>query len=184
MGITFAEIEDDCSLCPLHKEGMCNGMANYGGEPVFPPCAEMDENTDVEEYVRKLHIAHHQRSERQREKEKQAAEERAKKDLKKKRRQFSDSYCREEINRVKDLKKILKRLEDARSEAVIDSRFSFLTAILQMEMPVGDPEKADGRVAQIDDKIKEVKSLLDKAQKDLLIKRKEIQKMEAYKSIK
>lgn len=182
MGITFAEIDDDCNLCPLHKEGMCNGMANYGGEPVFPPCAEMDENTDVEEYVRRLEIAHYQRSEQQREKERQAAEEKAKKDLKKKRRQFSDSYCREEINRIKDLKKMLKRLEDARRDAVIDSKF--LTAMMQMEMPVGDPEKADDRVGQIDNKIKEVKNLLDKAREDLLIKRKEVQKMEAYKSIK
>lgn len=182
MGITFAEIEDDCSLCPLHKEGMCNGMTNYGGEPVFPPCAEMDENTDVEEYVKKLEVARCQKIERQREKERQVAEDKAKKNLKKKRRQFSDSHCRTEINRIKDLKKILKRLEDAKCDVVIDSKF--LKAMAQVGIPMADPKKADGRVNQIEERIKEVKSLLERAREDLLIKRKEVQKMEAYKSIK
>ena len=182
MGITFAEIDDDCNLCPLHKEGMCNGMTNYGGEPVFPPCAEMDENTDVEEYVKKLEAARCQKIERQREKERQAAEDKAKKDLKKKRRQFSDSYCRMEINRIKDLKKILKQLEDTKCNVVIDSKF--LKAMAQVGIPMTDPKKADGRVSQIEERIKEVKSLLEKAREDLLIKRKNVQKMEAYKNIK
>lgn len=53
MGITFKEIGDDCELCPLHKE-LCNGLQNHGNGPVYPPCSEMDEGTDVEEYLKSL----------------------------------------------------------------------------------------------------------------------------------
>lgn len=54
MGITFKEIGDECDLCPLRRQNICNGLANYGGEPVFPPCSEIDPDTDAEQYARDI----------------------------------------------------------------------------------------------------------------------------------
>ena len=68
MGITFKEIGDDCSLCPIGNKGLCNGLANYGNGPVYPPCSELDDDTDIDAYMKHMVEAAHRREERHREK--------------------------------------------------------------------------------------------------------------------
>ena len=46
---------DDCTLCPLYKNELCKGglTSNGYGEPVEPPCTNFDDNTDLDEYVKR-----------------------------------------------------------------------------------------------------------------------------------
>lgn len=122
MGITFKEIGDDCALCPLHDT--CNGLVNHGNGPVYPPCAEMDEDTDVEQFLadRRERERRAAQQKAQMVKAKAAAEKRAY--VKKQRRQFSNRYCRAELDRVAALKKALVMAEDTVSSIEFDLMFS------------------------------------------------------------
>lgn len=107
MGITFKEIGDDCSLCPIGKEGLCNGLSNYGDGPVYPPCSEMDEDTDVDAYMKNRHQQErrHRAYQIQLEKERQAAKRKS--EIQKKRRRYMDHCCIEERRQIDALRKKL-----------------------------------------------------------------------------
>lgn len=142
MGITFKEIGDDCELCPLHKQDMCHGLANHGTGPVYPPCSELDEDTDVDEYLERLL---RQRCERLKREQKQREERRAKeqkKELQRKRSRYSNAYCRTELERVNEFNKMIKNLEKALSD--VEGNISVAECV----------EKTGGYVANIEELIK------------------------------
>lgn len=182
MGITFKEIGDDCSLCPLNKAGICNGLVNYGNGPVYPPCSEMDENMDIEVYLEERKAAERRKQERIREKEKAEAEKKRTKEIRKKRRQFSDAYCHEEIKKVNALNKLLKRVKSAADSAKFDLIFS--EAMAEGGIMLGDIEKIRIGSDKLNDKVLDVCALLNEAQNQLRRKRIEAQRTEKYKNIK
>lgn len=181
MGITFKEIEDDCSICPIGQAGLCNGLVNYGSGPVYPPCSELDPNTDVEKYMEDRKAAARRRKEQQKEKEKAETEKKQKKELQKKRRCFSDSYCRKEINRVNDLKKLLSKIESTTDSTKLDLIFTESAA--QCGLPTASPEAIKRNLDKLNEKLEIVKAALEEAQKQLKEKRTEVQKTEQYKNI-
>lgn len=181
MGITFKEIGDDCSICPIGKAGLCHGLVNYGNGPVYPPCSELDENTDAEKYIKDREIAARRREEQRKEKQKADAEKKKKKELQKKRRQFSDSYCHKEIDRVNDLKKLLSKIEKATDSTKID--LIFAESAIQCGLPTTEPEQLQGNINQLNEKSEKVKAALEEAKKQLAAKRSEVQKTKQYKNI-
>lgn len=181
MGITFKEIGDDCSICPIGQAGLCHGLVNYGNGPVYPPCSELDENMDVEKYMEDMKAAARMREERRREKQKVDAEKKKKKELQKKRRQLSDSYCRKEIDQVNALKKLLSNIEKTTADTKVD--LIFAKSAIKCGLPTTDPETIQSNINQLDKKSEKVKAALEEAQKQLAIKRAEVQKTKRYKNI-
>lgn len=181
MGITFKEIGDDCSICPLRNAGRCEGLVNYGNGPVYPPCSEMDENTDVDKYLEKLREYDRRTEEKRKARQKAREEESRKKELQKKRREFSDRYCHAEIEKVNMLKKTVAELENAVSRADITLSIAELSDMVGMsENSVKD---AKSRLRQLNEKLATAKTALDNAKNDLLMKRTKVQKTEEYKNI-
>lgn len=181
MGITFKEIGDDCSICPVGKAGLCSGLVNYGNGPVYPPCSEMDENMDAEAYMGRMRETERRREEQRKEKSHMEAEKKRKKELQKKRRQVSDSYCRKEIEWVNKLKKMSKALEDAADDAKFDLMFS--EAMAEGGIWIGNIEKLKDVSGNLEDRLVQVGEALGKAQKQLAVKRVEVRETEAYKNI-
>lgn len=182
MGITFKEIDGDCSICPLHKAGICNGMANYGNESVYPPCSELDEEIDAEVYLQKLQEAARYREERRKEKQKAEAEKERKKAIKKRRRQFSDAYCRTEIEQVTYLKKSVKATEKAIERQTSD--LAFAEAMTKSGIPMGDLIAMESQLDNFCSQLMVNKSLLHDAEKRLAAQRVKAQETEQYKAIK
>lgn len=182
MGIKFKEIGDDCSICPISKAGLCHGLANYGNGPVYPPCSELDENTDVDIYMKNMQNAARQREERRREKAKKEAEKKAKKELQKKRKRFADNQCRKEIDCVNSLKKLIKSLKDEIDSKTFDLRFS--KSMTKSGIPFGDPEKMEAVIKMLENRLMETETAFDKAQKDLAAKRAAVYKTNEYKNIR
>lgn len=182
MGITFKEIGDDCELCPLHKEGLCNGLVNNGNGPVYPPCSEMDEDTDVEAYLADRKERERRAALQREQSVKEKAEAKKKAELKKRRRQFSDRYCCSEINRVKVLKKALAAADKAADSVEFDLRFS--EAMAEGGIMLGNLENLTASLAGIREKKAFLQLELKKAGDELLKKRKEAQATEGYQSIR
>lgn len=108
------ETDCDCDVCPIKKNGLCNGtsVACYGGEPVFAPCCEFEDNLDIDEYI-ETELERIRKYNEQREKlakEKQAKKEKS--DRAAKLRKESDLYCYAEIAEIKKLKKQIKAMQD------------------------------------------------------------------------
>lgn len=181
MGITFKEIGDDCDLCPLHKQNMCHGLMNYGNGPVYPPCSEMDENTDVEQYLDHIRTIARSKIEKQEEKRKSEAEKRQKKEIQKRRKRFSDTYCKKEIQAVNQLKKTIKKLENTLDSIKTDLIFSEAMNIDGISF--GNPDKLKKIMNKINEQLIDKKVILDSAQKQLSIKREESRQTEEYKNI-
>lgn len=182
MGITFREIGDDCSLCPLYKADICHGLANYGGGPVYPPCSEMDENTDADEYLEKLREAERHRAEARKAKAQSEAEKAHKKELQKKRRRISDAYCRKELEIIKTLEKMLKHWEDAGESRAFD--LTFAEAMEKGGIPFGDTEQIKNDINLAEERTRQIEAALADAKKQLAIKRAEVQKTAEYKTVK
>ena len=182
MGITFKEIGDDCSLCPLYKADICHGLANYGGGPVYPPCSEMDENTDVDKYLADLREAEHRREDARKAKAKADEEKAHKKELQKKRRRISDAYCRKELNTIKSLEKMLKHWEDAGESRAFD--LTFAEAMEKGGIPFGDTEQIKNDINLAEERTRQMETALADAKKQLAIKRAEVQKTAEYKAVK
>ena len=181
MGITFREIGDDCELCPLHKQDMCHGLANHGTGPVYPPCSELDEGTDVDEYLERLLRQQHERLERERKQREERRARERKKELQRKRSRYSNTYCRTELERVNEFNKMIKNLERALSDA--EGNISMAECV----------EKAGGCIADIEELIKyrelvkaritEADAGRTQAKKRLAEKREECRRSPEYLSI-
>lgn len=178
MGIKLFEIEDDCDSCPLLKANLCGGGISVTPNGYNePPCCNMEEDTDLEEYVkeynRQIEIGRQKRIERDRirkeKEEKQAVTNR--------KRNYLKSYCYKEYKVIKDLKSQIKYYEKLISKANIRSKAINLT---------NEMFRYEGRVAinpELELKLNQLNDELKIAEINLKEKQKECRKSEAYKSI-
>lgn len=178
--MTFDQIGDDCSLCPLSKEGICRGLVNYGSGPVFPPCSENPE-MDADACLESIRAAGRRMEEERKQKAALAAKEARRKELKKMRRRISDAYCRKEINEVKQLEKLLRHWEDAGSGMLFD--LTFAESMEKGGIPIGDTEQMREGVLAVESRTEQIRASLEKAKERLAAKRLEAQKTERYQAV-
>lgn len=181
MGITFKEINDNCDICPLKEANICHGVACYGGEPVLPPCAEMDENTDAEAYVRKTFEYERRMNEQREEKLRLEAEKKEKSRLQSIRTRFINSYCHEEMTKVKELKRLISAIEKNIKDVKCDQIFA--ETMEKGGVPVGNTDAIHDALIYYNAKLVEAQEALEKAKAELTQKRKEAKKTEEYKNI-
>lgn len=166
----FVEATDcDCDVCPIKKNGLCNGtgVACYGGEPVYAPCSEFEDNLDVDKYIEE-ELGRIRKYNEQREKlakEKQAKKEKADKTAKI--RKEADMYCSVEIAKIKKLKKQIKAMQDAYD--AIKIRASAYNSVNKM---FGYSEQYAEKMPEIESKINAMNTELEELQKTYKAKRK------------
>ena len=106
--LTYGELVEydlGCNHCPLLDEFCSGGVACYGGEPIYPPCCDFDDETNLQEvcdewYVsRRRHEEYEEKKERERELKRQKSEERKKKLREYRRRNWSEL---QQISLLKD----------------------------------------------------------------------------------
>lgn len=181
MGVTFNDIGDDCEKCPFQERG-CKGLVNNGSGPVYPPCAEIDPDIDLNEYLTRQDEYHRKRKEQEaanaaRKKEKQLKEE-----TRKKRRRYLDEQCRTEIEEVEMLKKTKVILENSAYGIEIDLHFTEYMS--KCGISVGNPDTIKGKLQNAEDSLSQIATVLSKAEERLTKKRKEVMTSEEYKSIR
>ena len=181
MGITFKEIGDDCDLCPLHKQNMCHGLVNNGNGPVYPPCSELDEDTDADAYMESILKRQHERIQRERERAEKKRLQEHKKEVQRKRSQYSNMYCRAELEQVNKLNRLMKDLEKELS--VIESYISVADIMEKVDGHAPDAEKFISHRKQIKAHIAETEKKQCEAKERLTMKRKECRLSEKYQSI-
>lgn len=181
MGITFNEIGDDCSMCPFQAKG-CSGLINNGNGPVYPPCSELDPEMDLDVYIEQMEERKRKSRAFLQEQAARRAEEQVKKELHKKRRQYLDRQCYEEIKKVNELKKLKTKLEKA-----IDStemNLQFMEAMTAVGIPIGNIEKTKDGISEIKELLNRTIISLEEAKQQLAVKRTEAMKTEGYLNIK
>ena len=92
-----------CTDCPFRREGYCT-------QPDDPLCADLDENTDVDNWLAEAEEIQHQyelRLERQAQKEREIQ---AEKERKRKLRKEREAYCKEEIKKLSHCRRIYKKI--------------------------------------------------------------------------
>lgn len=48
----YSDQYEDCKQCPLLKAEICpGGIVSYGGVPIYPPCCDFDDDTDLDEFI-------------------------------------------------------------------------------------------------------------------------------------
>lgn len=172
--------EDDCDLCPLLKAEICPGgvVAGYGGVPIEPPCTMFEDDEDLDAWVENHFIAQRRREEMEAEQIRKQKEKDRKNEITRKRRQYTNGYCRKELIRANQLKKQIVALEKRKSLA---ESFVFATNI------TNEAFRMDERVSvnpAFDEKIKQLQADLETAEEILKNKRKESRNSEGYKQIK
>lgn len=99
-----------CLDCPFRREGYCT-------QPDDPVCAELDEDTDIDNWLAEAEEIQHQhelRLERQAQKEREIQ---AEKERKRKLRKEQNAYCAKELEELNSNKKLLRDLENAKENA-------------------------------------------------------------------
>lgn len=99
---------EDCEGCPLLESEICTGGYQcYGGEPIEPPCCTFDDDTDLDDWVKKYYdrLRRIEDAEDKQQKEAQKRKERAKKSADT--RRAMRWYCRNEIQTLKRAQKAL-----------------------------------------------------------------------------
>lgn len=180
MAVTFNDIGDDCTKCPFQALG-CTGLSNHGNGPSYPPCAELDPDMDLDEYLQKQREIRKKKEEQQKQAAERKAEEQKKKEQAHRRRQFSDRYCEREIKEVKDLKKMKKILENTIQDGEID--LSLMKLMDALGTPIGNVEKKEDNLQMAAHAFVKISNDLDNAKQVLIKKRREAMSTEEYKSI-
>lgn len=176
--MTLNDIED-CEECPLLKEEICKGgwTSGYGGIPIEPPCASIDGDKDLNEYIEEYHINESEYEEYLDRKYKEEQERQLKNKIAKERRTYSDLYCYKERHEVKRLKKAIKSAEAAISLA---ETFASAFNITNEMFGYSERKKVNQEAKDHLDKLKEQ---LNEAEKALKKKRKECKNTQKYKEI-
>lgn len=172
---------EDCENCPLHIHEMCSGgFSQTPNGYTEPPCTSFDDDTDLEEYVDKAYAYRFKEDELEEKEYKLKAEQERKKEVTKRRKMFSKSYCIVELGKVKELKNRIKALK--RLTSLTDS---FKTAFNLTNKMFGY-ENSDEKVSNTDANVIELQRLeneLKEAELKLKAKRKECKETELYKQI-
>lgn len=169
---------EDCEFCPLKIHDICHGgWTCYGGEPIEPPCANIDGEEELDELIERYYINEKLKCEIEHkmfEKEKQ--KERIN-EIKRKKREYMNKYCWKEIHDLKILKRELKKIE-----STIKTMEIFSNAINSTNEIFGYNE----RISISEKKYKEIEELktnIDIAEKKLREKQKDCRKTNEYKII-
>lgn len=181
MGITFNEIGDDCNVCPFRDKG-CSGLVNNGNGPVYPPCSELDPEMDLDVYMEQMEERKRKNRAFLREQAARRIEEQAKKELRKRRRQYSDRQCHEEIKKVNELKKSKTKLEKAIDG--IETDLQFMETMAAAGIPIGNIEKAKENISSAKKKLDIIVGLLIYAKQQLKEKRTIVMNSKEYQNIK
>lgn len=99
-----------CLDCPIRREGYCK-------QPDDPVCAELDEDTDIEEWLENADKRQREYLRRKLEKEQKEREIRAEKERKRKLRKTREQYCAKELKELNEAKKLLRGLEKGKKDA-------------------------------------------------------------------
>lgn len=179
MGIKLFEVEDNCDICPLLKAELCSGgMSITPNGYREPPCCNMNEDTDLDEYVAEHYRLTELRRQQRKEREKIKQEKQQKQAIANKKRNYLKSYCYQEAKVIKDLKSQIKYYEELISKANIKSKAFNLTNEMfgYDNRAVINPE--------LELKLNQLKDELKVAEIHLKEKQKECRKSEKYKLIK
>lgn len=105
----------DCEVCPIKKNDLCNGasVTCYGGDPVYAPCCDFEDDLDLDEYIEKTldNIRRYEEWEDKRIREEKAKKEKAKKAAET--RKQMELYCSKEIAEIKSFEKNIKKIQKA-----------------------------------------------------------------------
>lgn len=93
-----------CEDCPLKIKHYCTA-------PDDPVCAELDDDTDIEEWLENADKCQREYLRRELEKEQKEREIRAEKERKRKLRKAREQYCAKELKELNEAKKLLRGLE-------------------------------------------------------------------------
>ena len=99
---------NNCDDCPLRKNELCGGFGCYGGEPVEPACCSLEDDTDLDEWVKDYFERQKRRDQHEQiliQKE-QKRRERALKAAQT--RQEMKWFCRKELDALKQAQKAFK----------------------------------------------------------------------------
>lgn len=179
MGIKLYEIEDDCDLCPLLKADLCSGGISVTPNGYRePPCCNMKEDTDLEEYVNEYNRKAMLYKQKKKERDKIKREKQEKQAISNRKRNYLKSYCYKEYKLIKDLKSQIKSYEELICKANIRSKAINLT---------NEMFRYEDRVTinpELELKLNKLRDDLNIAEINLKEKQKECRKSEAYRSIK
>lgn len=178
MGITFGEINGNCSRCPLSTNLGCCGLVGYASGPVHRPCKELDKGVDAQKYSSNLvkygsHGAW--KIEKQAEKERENV-------LQEKRDTLSNKYCKQEIKKEKRLKKSCEILKESVEKAKLALAFAEIND--ELGMTKRNTNKLRIRLTKLQEKRKKQEEKLAKVKEQIRLKRLVIQETEEYKNIK
>lgn len=179
MGIKLFEVEDNCDLCPLLKSNLCGGGINVTPNGYYePPCCNMEEDTDLEEYVNEYNRKQALYRQKKIERDRIRKEKEEKQAVSNRKRNYLKSYCYKEYKVIKDLKSQIKYYEKLISEANIRSKAINLT---------NEMFRYEDRVIinpELELILNKLKDDLKIAEMNLKDKQKECRKSEAYNLIK
>lgn len=166
--------------CPLYKEEICSGgsMKCYGGEPIEPPCCNIDEEDDLDIWVVNYYEKQRKYKERlERQEEKRKLKEHRNEVLRRK-RQYTRSFCYSESQTIKRIKKQIKSYKSAKSFA------QSLTSAFNTTNEMFGYEERKIVNPQIDEELNRLELQLKEAECALAKKKKEAHKTDAYLAIK
>ena len=109
----FRDQDLECDSCPLNDGEICpGGMTSNGrGEPVEPPCCSFDDDTDMEEWVRKYYEYQRKCDEAEDARIKAQREKEAKNAIARERRRKSQRHVWHENHEIKLLKQKIAKNE-------------------------------------------------------------------------
>ena len=107
----FVEHDLDCKVyCPLYKDGFCSGgVACYGGDPIYPPCCDFDNNVVLQEVADDFYCARLKHEQYEEQKERKKAEKEAKNQERKNKLREYKWRNWEDLDKIKVIKLKIKR---------------------------------------------------------------------------
>lgn len=171
---------EDCDGCPLLIEELCNGGMSVSGSgtPIEPPCCSMDDDTDLDEWIKDYYERKRRWEKQESERLRKKKEKDYKNDVAKRKRQFLKSYCYKEQKQVKDLEKSIKSFSK-----YIDKIDSYVTAVNITNEMFGYSDRLEVNNAY-NLKLKSLEDSLLKAKENLKKKQQECRETSEYKNIK
>ncbi len=109
----FVAHELDCKgHCPLYENGFCSGgVSCYGGDPIYPPCCDFDNNVVLQEVADDFYCARLKHEQYEEEKKRKRAEKEVKKQERKKKLREYKWRNWEDLDKIKVIKLKIKKVK-------------------------------------------------------------------------
>lgn len=168
------DLNGDCTGCPLIPAHFCNGgFRCYGGAPIEPPCCDMDEDTDLDEWVEE---ADEKRRAYERRLESKEREERLKRERAAKAaetRRAMRYYCISEISALKRAEKALRRQKDLeRMASSLAQAMNITNEMFRYEERVKVRPEISDEVQRLEKAVAKCKEDYDRKRKEFYTQRK------------